>query len=274
MVVMPFLMMAQEAEKASKWSHSGLSSLTYSQTNFADWATGGVNSYSINGLFNLEVKWAGDKANFENYLDLGYGMVDNASDGLRKGEDKIDFTSKYGLKASDKWFYAAMFNFKSQMDAGFDYGSTPNSLTSQFLAPGYFNFSLGMEYKPSADLFVMISPLSAKITVVNNDDLVEDYGVELGENTRTEAGGNIKIQYNKSDIVKNVGLKTKLELFSNYAENPENIDVNYEILLSMKVNEWLSATFNAQVIYDHDVQLKTQYKHILGAGLAYRFASK
>lgn len=273
-VLVPFVGKAQDEAAASKWNYEGLSSLTYSQTNFSDWAAGGVNSYSINGLFNFELKWKGDNATFENFLDMGYGMVDNATDGLRKGEDRIDFTSKYGLKAADKWFYSAMFNFKSQFDAGFDFSTTPNTLTSKFMSPGYVNLALGMEYKPNPDLFVVIAPLAAKITVVNDETLPIRYGVEDGETTRTEAGGNLKVMYNKADIVKNVGLKTKLELFSNYAENPENIDVNYEILLSMKVNEWLSATFNAQVIYDHDVQLSTQYKHIFGAGLAYRFKSK
>lgn len=83
-----------------------------------------------------------------------------------------------------------------------------------------------------------------------------------------------------------MNFKTKLELFSNYLNNPQNIDVNWETLLSMKVNKYISATFSTTLIYDHDINIpvdknndgvvekagpRVQFREVLGVGLSYKF---
>lgn len=88
------------------------------------------------------------------------------------------------------------------------------------------------------------------------------------------------------DIFTNVNFKTKLELFSNYLNNPQNIDVNWECLLSMKVNKYISATVSTQLVYDDDIKIavdsnndgladkngpRVQFKEVLGIGLSYKF---
>lgn len=65
-------------------------------------------------------------------------------------------------------------------------------------------------------------------------------------------GGYIRIALNK-DITDNITLKTKLDLFSNYLHKPQNLDVDAEILLSMKITKFITANFYAQIIYDDDV---------------------
>ena len=90
----------------------------------------------------------------------------------------------------------------------------------------------------------------------------------------------------KKEIVKNVELDTKLNLFSNYLEEPGNIDVNWDLLLNMKVNEWLSASLICNLIYDHDIDIavddnndgviegsgpRTQFKEVLGVGINMKF---
>ena len=76
-------------------------------------------------------------------------------------------------------------------------------------------------------------------------------------------------------------MKSSIELFSNYVNNPQNIDINAELIISMKVNKWLSASIQANLIYDHDITirnpdidgdiggLRTQFKQVIGVGLAY-----
>ena len=91
----------------------------------------------------------------------------------------------------------------------------------------------------------------------------------------------------KTDLAENVGFQTKIDLFSNYQNNPQNIDVNWETLLTMKVNSWLSTTLTTQVIYDDDINIArdpediaaggpaagpaTQFKQALAVGLSYKF---
>ena len=73
-------------------------------------------------------------------------------------------------------------------------------------------------------------------------------------------------------------MKTKLELFSNYMNNPENIDVNADVLFTFKINSWFSASLNWTLIYDDDIDIRdnqgnvgprTQFKSVLGLGVSY-----
>ena len=90
----------------------------------------------------------------------------------------------------------------------------------------------------------------------------------------------------KTEVVKNVSFQTKLGLFSNYAHNPQNIDINWETLISMKVNEFLSASITTNLIYDDDIDIgvdenddgivdkvgpRVQFKEVLGVGFSYKF---
>jgi hypothetical protein len=106
-----------------------------------------------------------------------------------------------------------------------------------------------------------------------------------GENMRHEFGGYVRFQY-RSDIMKNVNLATKLELFSNYMDRPQNIDLNAEALVTMKVNKYISASFNMQAIYDNDINIavdnnndgvidgsgpRLQFRQVLGVGFSAKF---
>ena len=62
----------------------------------------------------------------------------------------------------------------------------------------------------------------------------------------------LKVKWNKA-VAKNIQMKSKLELFSNYRENPENIDVNGELIFTFKVNSWFSSSMMWNVIYDDDI---------------------
>jgi len=81
--------------------------------------------------------------------------------------------------------------------------------------------------------------------------------------------------------MKNVSLNSTLGLFSNYLENPQNIDVNWNVFILMKINDFLSANLTTQLIYDDDIKTsdkdgnvkgaKVQFKEVFGVGLTYKF---
>ena len=296
-----------EAEKSLKkqrtdtldgWQTGGIASLNLTQVSLTNWTAGGQNSLSINGLLSVFANLKKGNSTWDNSLDLAYGLLQQGNDGVRKTDDKIDFTSKYGRKASKNWYYAGLVNFKSQMTAGYAYPDDSTEI-SNFLAPAYGLAAIGMDYKPNKSFSLFISPLTLKMTIVNDQRLANAgaYGVhaaeynEIGEltknglTTRAEYGGYLRAFFNK-DIMKNVNLQTKLELFSNYAETPENIDVNWEVLIAMKVNKYISATISTQLLYDDDIDIavdnnndglidaigpRTQFKEVLGVGLSYKF---
>lgn len=277
------------------WTTGGIINLNFSQVQLSNWAAGGQNSFSGNGFLSLFANYEKDNSSWENTLDLGYGILKNEDEDQRKSDDKIEFSSKYGYKASKKWFYTALFSFKTQFAEGYNY---PNDsvIISNFFAPAYLSFSLGMDYKPNKKFSAFISPLSGKSTFVRNQNLADAgaFGVEPavydtttgakiqdGENVRNELfAGLIKIVY-KDEILKNVTFQSKLELFSNYLENPQNVDINWENLISMKVNEYISANILVHLIYDDDINYvnddgtdkgpQLQLKEVFGVGFSYKF---
>jgi len=179
-----------------------------------------------------------------------------------------------------------LISFKSQFDQGFKTVADTVRI-SNFLAPAYLNISIGMDYKPNDKFTLFISPVSGKITFVMDSLLSSQgaYGVNIGENVRYEFGGFVKAQY-KVDLMKNISYTTKLELFSNYLKNPQNIDVNWENLINMKINSFFSANLHLTMLYDDDIKIKydsdndgiddregakLQLKQLFGIGITYKF---
>ena len=277
----------QDADTTQGWHKSGVFSLNMSQANFTNWAAGGQNSLALNGLVNLGANYRMGKSAWDNALIIGYGkMVQKGNDlGWMKTDDRIDFQSKYGRKATEKWFYSGLMSFKTQMDNGYNYPDTDNKI-SGLLSPAYLLFSLGMDYKPNPNFSVFLSPLTSKNTIVMDDDLsmAGAFGVEPGKNFRPELGAYANIAYKKDEIVKNVNFMTKLDLFTNYLKNPQNIDISWEALLVLKVNEFISATVNTLLLYDDDILIKidegsegepvlgkrAQFKEVIGVGFTYK----
>lgn len=279
-----FTLNAQENEQEADtlWKFEGVSALNFSQVKFKNWAAGGEDSYTINGLVNLGLSYNKKKLSWETSLDLAYGVIKQSNDPIKKSNDKIDLSSKLGYNASKQWLYTALLGFNTQFNEGYQYNDDDTkTLISDGLSPGYLLYSAGMDYKPNKIISIYASVVTGKTTIVKNQDLADAgaFGVDAGNNVRNELGSYLKINY-KQEIFKNVIVNSKLDLFSNYLNNPENIDVNWQLFINMKVNEFLSANFNLNVLYDDDVDLvklgeltspKVQVKEVFGMGLSYNF---
>jgi len=278
-LIISFTAIAQESPDTSYWKKGGMGTLTFSQVSFYQWASGGENSYSGNGFLNLFANYKKENVNWDNSLGLGYGILKQGPL-TKKSEDRIDFSSQFGMTASGKWNYSALLGFKTQFDKGYNYPDVSKKISDIF-SPAYLTVSLGMDYKPNEKFNLFISPVTGKMTFVVDDTLAfyGAFGVDPGKNFRAEFGGFVKALYHQP-IMKNVDMQLKADLFSNYLKNPGNIDVSAEFLIVMKINEFLAATINALMIYDDDVNLLQsddtygpglQIKEVFGVGLSYKF---
>jgi len=284
LIVLSFIFLnsyAQKADSLSHWKKSCLTSLTFSQVALSNWAKGGVNSFSANLLLKLNANYKKDKLSWENGFEFSYGILKEGESVARKSDDNLEFTSKAGYQISKKWYASLLFNFKSQLTEGFDYAADPELAISKFLAPAYIKLSLGMDYKPNDKFSALLSPLTGKLTLVTDDRLsaAGAFGVAAGETSKFEVGAYVKFEL-KTPIVKNVNLNTKLDLFSSYTKKPENIDVNWKVLIDMKINKFLSANLHGELIYDDDIMItdsegkigpRLQIKEVFGLGLSYKF---
>jgi hypothetical protein len=255
------------------WKFGGNTTLTFSQVALTkSWIAGGENSISANAGVLLTANYHKELTKWESTLDLGFGLAKQGEQAMIKNEDKIDFSSQYGRKASEKWFYSALLGFKTQFYEGYKYPDV-NDVISDFMAPAYLMVSAGMDYKPNDKFNMMLSPLTGRLTIVNNQQLADvgAFGVTPGENTRAEMGGFVKISYNDQFWEDRLTLRTKLELFSNYIEKPENVDFYWEVSLILKLSNYITARLSTFMMYDDDAIPELQFKEVFGVGFGYKF---
>ena len=269
---------AEDTAHKDGWKTGGLFTLNLAQGSLSNWQGGGdKSSFSAVGFVNLFAAWREGKHVWNNALDLGYGYINTTSLGARKSDDRIDLLSKYGYEISKNLYASALFNFRSQFAAGYAYASDPNgvetkNLTSEFMAPGYMLISLGLDYKPQPYLSVFASPFTERWVFVANDLLSSQgaYGVDTGATSRNEFGAFLSTEFNK-DIMTNVSLKSRLDLFSNYKNRPGNIDIFWTNVLAMKINKYLTANVALDLLYDDNAIARMQIWQLLVIGFSAKF---
>lgn len=295
----PLVCTAQEVEPdtVKAWDFGGTGTLNFSQVSLNNWAAGGQNSFSVLSNVNAYANYKKRKNSLDLGFDIIYGTIKLEEKRWRKSDDKFEFNIKYGRRASSDWNYSAQLNFKSQLTP--TYTITRDTLLSNFLSPATALTSIGMDYKPNKKLSVLMSPLTGKYTIVQSQMLSDrgSFGVRkaktdaegnvipgTGEHVREEVGGYINIRY-RDEVLKNITLQSKLDLFSNYVRKPENVDLNFENNFVFKVNKFISANLFFHMIYDDDVLIaydsnedgfkdrngpRLQLKETFGLGLAYK----
>lgn len=296
---------SQNKTDSAGWYKGGFSALNFSQAGFSNWAQGGENSLALTALFGSYIKYKTKDHYWDNSIDLAYGLIKGESfDNIRKNEDKIDLTSTYGKHAFAKFYYSGLFNLKTQFAPGYNYPDD-TTVVSRFMAPGYLSVAAGLTWKPVSWFSVFLSPATGRFVFVLDQDLADigAFGVDSAEydnnGNKTKDGKTIKPEFGSSlvalfekEILTNVTLKSKLNLFNNYTdkrtENRKNIDVDWQTGLNLKVNEFLGASVFTHIIYDDDTQVplfeeingvktqtgtgkRLQFKEVIGVGFSIKF---
>ena len=253
------------------WKHSGISSLTFGQTSLHNWVAGGNNTVSGDFVFNASLNYVKNKFFWDNNLSFEYGLVYSSSTDWMKAADKLNLTSIAGHKISKTWSVSALLNFYTQFTKGYNYPDKSRYI-SNLMAPGYLDAALGLSYKPNKNYSLFVSPVSERATFVLDDSLSNSgaFGVEPGKKMKFDTGAYLLASTNQT-LLDNLSLISTLDLFTPYTEDFGNIDVNWNVLLSYKINKLFTATINTTLrYYDKEVQ-KIQFKEIFGLGLTYKF---
>ena len=219
---------------------------------------------------NYDFNYKNGDVVWDNKFILAYGLSKIKGDAkTAKTDDRLELNSLWGKTASGQWYYSIFFNFKSQLDTGFDKN---NMKISHFFSPAYFQFGPGMLWKKSNNLSVNFAPAAAKLIVVHDHftDLGPSFGVLQGDNTRFEFGASVSAYY-KFSVMANVSIENRLNLYSNYLDTPQNVDVDYQMNVVMKINKYLSANVALQAIYDDNSIQAVQMREVFGLGVNYGF---
>ncbi len=275
------------------WHFDGMLSLTASSTSLVNWAAGGDQQIGMNLLGNLNANYHKGRNAWQNAFLATYGtqkLIDQNKD-FRKTDDKMEFSSKYGYAFSDKWYASAIFNYKSQWAKGYNYltdvdGNDSLVRSSSCWSPLYLTYTIGVDYQPNKNMAFYISPLCGKTTVVLNDYLssIGAFGVDTNSHARTEFGWYVKLDWH-FNFGKNVGLATNATFFNNYKDGIfDEIDVDWNLILSMQINKFLAVNITSELIYDEDIAItkeekgeardyysKCQFKNVVGVGITFKF---
>lgn len=261
---------AQETKKdTTYWTKAGFFGLNASNTQLSDWQSGGQNNTALNAIFNYNALYKKAKNEWTNKLDAQYGLIRQGGSSFRKNIDQLFALSKYNLNAFNKyWFYAAQADYRTQFSPGYNYVNNvkDGAAISDMNSPGYLQLAIGLDFKPTEYFSATFAPAAGKITFVNRQYLADAgaYGVDKavldangnvlthGKKTRYEFGGRVILKF-KKDIFKNVNLDSYLDLFSNYAHNPGNIDVVFNNLVTFRINKYFTANIISQILYDDDI---------------------
>ncbi len=277
------------AKRDTIWRRGGYANLNFNQVSLSDWAAGGDNSYGGNSLLSLYAKLKTGKWAWDNNLDLAFGGSKTGEAEVKKTDDKIDFNSKVGYDLGNNMYFTYLLGFKTQFTEGFVYRDTTRTRISNWLTPAYLLNSIGIDWKPNNVLSIYLSPVTSRTTIVEDQTLINAsalanqalFGVPAGGKIRNEMGAYFASKY-RMKLMENISLHTKIDLFSNYKDHPQNVDVNWEVVLAMKVNKYINVLVQTQLIYDDDVVIHrndankstgpgTQFKEAFGIGFAYRF---
>ncbi len=261
---------AIKSPDSNGWRKHGTFILNINQGALSNWAAGGEdNTMGFNSIFNFGIDYKHDRHEWDNYFDLALGFQNATSfEKFRKMDDRIDVTSKYGYRITQHWYLSFLTNFYSQFLPGYDYSVEPNKKISNFLTPGKLLLSPGFDYKTATRFSFFISPLSVRWLFKNDPDFYDlnKFGVDSASKSYMEVGAFVSAKYTAA-FTKWATYTGRIDLFSNYKRNPQNVDILMTNLLTMKFNKWLGTNISFDLIYDDDVVKRLQLKEILGIGL-------
>lgn len=284
------------------WIYGANINFSLTQVGNSNWIAAGGDNFSLSSAIAVNIfanrKWG--RKTWDNILDVNYGLVNTTTLGFRKVNDRLDFTSKYGYMPV-KWkkvSITALAQLRSQLTSGYEYnyfGTTEKRRNSGFFAPAYIIVAPGVEWKPNAWFSVFVSPASARWTIVSNapysylgqggifngqieTPLATLYGVDPADPIRSEFGAFVTATV-KKNIFKTVGYYSKLDLYSNYLKNPQNVDVFWTNQFKIKIGKFFNVSYQLDMLYDDNVKnpvrpasaLGLQVLSTFGVGFAYKF---
>lgn len=273
------------------WKTKGNFSLLLNQSSFSNWLAGGENNISGTVGINYDFNYKKDDWTWDNKILASYGLVRVKNSPFeKKTDDRFEFNSLLGKKASGDWSYSFFVNFKTQFTKGYEYGKDEfgkeiRTEHTNFMSPGYLSFGPGMLYQPSENFKVNISPATSKLTfvdnfytqdIVNTDGTITPYvdgsyfGVDRNKSVRYELGANVNAYY-KFVLMANVSVENILNLYSNYLEDPQNVDLDYQLNVTMKINKFLSTNLIFHTIYDDNAFQGFQIRQVFGLAVNYGF---
>ncbi|MBQ6912476.1 MAG: DUF3078 domain-containing protein [Bacteroidales bacterium] len=299
----------ETAKKPRYWNTTLLTNINFGQTYLSQWVAGGYNNVSLAGNIDLTSKFEKGKLRGVNRLQLDYGFLYSADKPiLQKNKDRIYFEAKWGYETPVKNLaYSASFDFKTQFDNNYAYGTPKSSgveeptvqdwlnartLKSGLFAPAYIDIGIGALWTPAPWFSLNVAPLSGGAVIVGIPELRKTYGMDLrsagldaavGDNyrpVRMEFGAQIKADM--AWVINDAfSYTTQVTLFYNYLTPKIEPRITWDNKIYWKLRKFFALTLSTNLIYDPRVIVRdtdkdgvadskgVQFKEYLEFGFTY-----
>ena len=237
------------------WKLHSETNFVFNQTYLSNWASGGQSSISTTldatGFADYRNDDLGILAN--NFIRLKYGFIKPGQEDIQKSDDQLETNSKISHKAFGKFNFTAIMLFKTQISKGYDYPNDSIAVSS-FMNPATLTLGLGLDYKPLKKTSINFAPISYKATFVLDTVHYDQtkYGIPKNKRVLQEPGASLQIT-NEFSPLKTITITNRLQLFTNYINNPQNIVVDWEMIATAKLNWFTDLRFNTHMVYDDKV---------------------
>ena len=266
----------------TNWKTNGNAIFLINQSSFSNWTSGGQSSVSGTLKINYNLNYFDNGWAWDTKILGAFGLNKiSGSDFLKKTDDRIEINSVVGKKFNNdligKWSYSSFFNFQTQFAKGYRFGKDTNGNNirtekSRFFSPATTQLGVGLYWKKDQNFWVNVAPMTGKLILVNRlftknlNDNQSYFGVKQNGNSRFELGASVRSFY-KTEIYENITLENRLSLYSDYLDKPKNIDFDYTLNVTMKVNKFISTNLVFQFVYDDNEIKRMQIREVLGVGL-------
>ena len=257
--------------KAQFWKYHTDASFMLNQTTLSNWVKGGENSIAsaldVTGYADYNNKPL--KISSSNFARLKFGYLATGMQSIRKNLDLLETNSKFNHKAFGKFDFSAILLFKTQIAKGKNYfttaaGKDTSNLVSKFMNPAILTIGLGLDYQPNKTTSLNFSPLTYRGTFVTDPAYINNtyypnridqtiYGIAKNRTSLNEPGVSFMIS-NEVKPIETVSIVNRLQLFTNYIHNPQNVDVDWEMIVTAKLNWFTDVRFNTHLIFDDDTK--------------------
>lgn len=274
-IIVPIPNLDLEVDYWKHWTKFGINA---NQAAFSgNWNAGGVNSVAAGLLGWHKSEYNKNNFQFTTEIDLKYGIVRNEGQLAKKNNDRIFWDNKLAYKLSKSWALYFSLTFESQFDVGYKYKfdddlgrELVSDTVSNFMAPGYFTESFGLEYKPDESFSVRFGTGTARQTLLLNRERLgaePDYGVEPGKEFKNDLAFQLTANLDRN-LSKNFNIKSRYNLFADYNDIGDP-DHRLDVTLTTKVTNLVNVSLGGILVYNSDEAPDVQYSQALALGITY-----
>ena len=257
------------------WTFEGSEHVQLSQAHIANWVKGGESSVSLSSDLRAKAIYKKQKNEWESYIIHKVGILSTDDDKGRINDDLIELNSKYGLSASKKWYYSFLFNFKTQFFNSHEKTDTePEKFHSGFMAPAYFTFALGMDFKEGKKFTMLLSPITSKLTMVLDTAKYDRTRYKIPDNKKVDMLNGLSVVSNfQQQISREIKITSKLDAFYEYisGDDDRQVQIDWEVILDMRINRYLSTRLLTEMRYFTNESNKVQFKENFNIAFRYTF---